>query len=284
MNKKQLALLQAARISVATWEKASKDDVTEEDFKSEIEDYTNTQLQYWKDKHPDFTPEKLKEKEKEFFDEGVKKGLDQGIRRIVRGWDFDDEEFRGKTPEEVSALALAKLTKSNSPDEAKKMADEYKTKALTLEEQLRKINEEVIPGIHNEYKTKESESKRMEELIKPFSKLPVLDEFREDYHDILLKKISKTGIEAKLNDKGQIEYYDKDGTKAKNQKTGKDLTTEDFVEMVKPNLKGYLKESNGEPNDPKPTPAGTPPKSSEAKQKILERNKQLREATLAGAK
>lgn len=278
MNKKQLALLQAARISVSTWEKAGKEDVSDDDFKADIDDYTETQLQYWKDKHPDYTPDKLKEQEKKFRDEGEARA----IRKMLKDFNLTEAEVKGKTPEEVAALALSKV-KPVDDTETKRLADEYKTKALTLEEQLRKINEEVIPGIHNEYKTKESEGKRMEELLKPFLKIPVVDELKRHYNRAVLDAVEEVGIITKLNDKGQLEYFDKDGTKAKN-KAGKDLTTEDFVELVKPNLKGYIKESNGEPQPPNPKPAGTPPKASEAKQKMLERNKQQREATLAGAK
>lgn len=278
MNKKQLSLLQAARIPVAVWEKAGKEDVSDDDFKADIDDYTETQLQYWKDKHPDYTPEKLKEQEKKFRDEGEARA----IRKMLKDFNLTEAEVKGKSPEEVAALALSKV-KPVDDTETKRLADEYKTKALTLEEQLRKINEEVIPGIHNEYKTKESEKLRTEALLNQFSKLPVLDEYREDFNDILFKRIAKTGIEAKLNDKGQLEYFDKDGTRAKNQKTGKDLTTDDFVELVKPNLKGYLKESNGEPAKPDPQPAGNPT-ISDAKQKLLDRNKKMREATLAGTK
>jgi len=280
MNKKQLALLQAARIPVAVWEKAGKEDVTEDDFKADIDDYTETQLQYWKDKHPDYTPEKLKEQEKKFRDEGEARA----IRKMLKDFNLTEAEVKGKTPEEVAALALSKVKPGDNTD-LQKTADEYKSKALSLEEQLRKLNEEVIPGIHNEYKQKETESVRLKALISPFEKLPVLDEFREDYQDILIKKISKTGIETKLNDKGQLEFYDKDGTKAKNSKTGKDLTMEDFVEMVKPQLKGYIKESNGEPGKPDPQPAGKPAgKTDDARARLLEKNKQLREATLGGTK
>lgn len=278
MNKKQLALLQAARISVSVWEKAGKEDVSDDDFKADIDDYTETQLQYWKDKHPDYTPDKLKEQEKKFRDEGEARA----IRKMLKDFNLTEAEVKGKTPEEVAALALSKV-KPVDDTETKRLADEYKTKALTLEEQLRKINEEVIPGIHNEYKTKESEGKRMEELLKPFLKIPVVDELKRHYNRAVLDAVEEVGIITKLNDKGQLEYFDKDGTKAKN-KAGKDLTTEDFVELVKPNLKGYIKESNGEPQPPNPKPTGTPPKASEAKQKMLERNKQQREATLAGAK
>ena len=278
MNKKQIALLQAARISISTWEKAGKEDVSDDDFKSDIDDYTETQLQYWKDKHPDYTPDKLKEQEKKFRDEGEARA----IRKMLKDFNLTEAEVKGKTPEEVAALALSKV-KPVDDSETKRLADEYKTKALTLEEQLRKINEEVIPGIHNEYKSKESEGKRMEELLKPFSKLPVLDEYREDFTDILLKRIAKTGVEAKLNDKGQLEFYDKDGTKAKDPKTHKDLTVESFVELVKPNLKGYIKESNGEPAKTEPKPAGKQT-ISDSKQRLLERNRQQREATLAGTK
>ena len=278
MNKKQIALLQAARISISTWEKAGKEDVSDDDFKSDIDDYTETQLQYWKDKHPDYTPDKLKEQEKKFRDEGEARA----IRKMLKDFNLTEAEVKGKTPEEVAALALSKV-KPVDDSETKRLADEYKTKALTLEEQLRKINEEVIPGIHNEYKSKESEGKRMEALLSPFAKLPVLDEYREDFTDILLKRIAKTGVEAKLNDKGQLEFYDKDGTKAKDPKTHKDLTVESFVELVKPNLKGYIKESNGEPAKPEPKPAGKP-NLSDSKQRLLERNRQQREATLAGTK
>lgn len=277
MNKKQLALLQAARISTAVWEKAGKEDVTEDDFKADIEDYTATQLQYWKDKHPDFTPEKLKEQEKNLRNEGEARA----VRKMLKDFGLTEAEVKGKTPEEVAALALSKV-KTSDPTEAQKAADEWKSKAIALQVELEKINTEVIPGIHNEYKGKETESKRMEELLKPFTKLPVLDEYREDFTDILLKRISKTGIEAKLNDKGQLEYFEADGTRAKNQKTGKDLTHDDFVELVKPNLKGYIKESNGNPNQPKPDKVETQSKVSTQKERLLKRNEEIREATLQG--
>jgi len=280
MNKKQLALLQAARISVSTWEKAGKEDVSDDDFKADIDDYTETQLQYWKDKHPDYTPDKLKEQEKKFRDEGEARA----IRKMLKDFNLTEAEVKGKTPEEVAALALSKV-KPVDDSEARKTAEEYKTKALTLEEQIRKINEEVIPGIHNEYKTKESEGKRMEELLKPFSKLPVVDELKRHYNRAVLDAVEEVGIITKLNDKGQLEYFDKDGTKAKN-KAGKDLTTEDFVELVKPNLKGYIKESNGgEQGKKEAEPAGKQSnKVSDARQKKIEENKRNREATLAGAK
>lgn len=279
MNKKQLALLQAARISVAVWEKASKEDVSEDDFKTDIEDYTNTQLQYWKDKHPDYTPEKIKEMERTLRNEGEARA----IRKMVKDFDLTEAEVKDKTPEEVAAIAKAKLGKAKPDDELAKALDQYKTKATTLEAELEKIQKEIIPGIHNEYKAKEAAKIRHEKLMGLFTTLPVIDEYKTDFPDILNKRIQSVGIEAKLNDKNEIEFYDKDGTKAKNKTTGKDLTADDFRELVKPTLKGYLKESNADADKKKEeVPGGRKGDLSESRQRLLERNKEMREATLAG--
>jgi len=212
-------------------------------------------------------------------------GESRAIRKMVKDFDLTEAEVKDKTPEEVAAIAKAKLGKAKPDDELAKSLDQYKTKATTLEAELEKIKKEVIPGIHNEYKQKESEKNLSEKINGLFAKLPVIDDYREDYPDKLNKEIGRVGIIPKLNDKNEIEFYDKDGTKAKNKTTGKDLTPDDFVEMVKPKLKGYLKESNGG-ETPKKEPAGgnKDPKLSDAKSRLIERNKAMKEASLAGAK
>jgi uncharacterized protein YhfF len=272
MNKHLISLLAAARIPKETYELALKDDADEAEVSAKLQDYNDTQVAYWKDKHPEFTPDKIKELEKKYRDEGTMKSA----RLLAEAMGIPKKDVEGKSFDEVTEILKSAKGK---PDAT---ADEWKTKATTLEAELAKINSEVIPGIHNEYKAKEMNETRDKNLFKLFDTVPVLDEFKTDFADIVRKRIATTGIEVKLGGDGKsLEYYDKDGTRAKNKATGKDLTDTDFVDVIKPTLKGYIKESNGDPNPPKPAPVGGKENPVNAgREARLNRNKQMREAVI----
>jgi len=200
----------------------------------------------------------------------------KSARLLAEAMGISKKDVEGKSFDEVTEIIK---TAKGKPDAT---ADEWKTKATTLEAELAKINSEVIPGIHNEYKAKEMQETRDKKLFGLFDTVPVLDELKPDFTDIVRKRIASTGIEVKLGDNGTLEYYDKDGTRAKNKATGKDLTDADFVDVIKPTLKGYVKESNGGSGKPEPVPAGGErnDKVNSARQRKLDQQRKQRDGII----
>jgi hypothetical protein len=273
MNKHLISLLEASRIPKELYELAIKDDADETEVASKLQEYKDTQVQYWKDKHPEYTPEKIASLEKKFRDEGTMKSA----RLLAEALGISKKDVEGKTFEEVREILKEAKGK---PDP---VADEWKTKATTLEAELAKINNEVIPAIHNEYKSKEIESERSKRIMSMFDAIPVIDDYKTDFPDIVSKRIASVGIDVKYNPETKsIEFYDKDGTKAKN-KAGKDMSQADFIEVVKPTLKGYIKESNGEPDPKNPKLAGEPATPASKRLKTLqEHNEKVRKQATIG--
>ena len=264
MTKHQIALLEAALIPVASFTALSAEDITDEKAQEVISGYKAEQLSYWKDKHPDYSPEKIKEMEKKLRDEGFGKAM----RLFSQKAGIPDAEAKGKSPEDLYEIAKEKLGKGDST------AEEYKSKLAALEVEYKKLQDEVIPGIHNEYKSKEIESARAKKIDELFSDLPVLDNIRSDFHLILKNRMDKLGIHVKLSEDGKaLEFYDADGTKARVKGSAKEMDASAYKEIVKAELQAgkYLKESNGNSGsgEAKRTD-GRPKPIDEKRQKLLE--------------
>jgi hypothetical protein len=160
-------------------------------------------------------------------------------KRIITLAKLTPEEVKDKKADEILDLAWAKASKMGD-----KTADEIQEELRKKDEELRKINEEVIPGIRKEVDDYKMNFRSDNALLKELGAIKLRKGL--DIDDMLMivkNKATKSKYKMGFDDKDAFAFMTEDGTRIatddkRNFKTNKDILTQ----MLDP----YIEKSNAD--------------------------------------
>lgn len=170
--------------------------------------------------------------------------------------EITDEEYEALPVESkldsLIELAVKKLRTTQAPDDAKKEIEKLRTKNQELADSLKKINEEIIPGIKAEADNTRNEIKIEQSVLTKLSKQKLKLE-AEDAMQLILPTI-RSKYDVKISD-GNIKVLQKGKDLDAYGDDNKKITLESLVESAVAEKK-LAAESQQTPPDRRQEPAG----------------------------
>lgn len=158
------------------------------------------------------TSQEYKDKIKSLRDGSMGEARTKASKKIVDIAKLTAEEIKDKSFDEIVDLAVIKIGKNGN-----KTTEELQVELQRVNEELRKANEEVIPGIRKEVDTEKENFKNDAALYKSITGLKLRKGVdHEDVMVIIKAKAAKLGYKISRDEKDETVFTDADGNKLQN--------------------------------------------------------------------